>query len=93
MTVSSSNSLPTTATNLQKQPRDATNSLPTTAISLQTQPRDTNKFITNHCNQSSNTAQSYTQIPTKDFLGQFKGFSPVTTWAKICQGKCTASSA
>ncbi len=93
MILSSSNSLLTTVINLQKQPRDPTNSLPTTAISLQKQPRDAHKFITNHHNQSSNTAQRCTQIPTKDFLGQFKGFSPVTTWAKVCQGACTASSA
>jgi hypothetical protein len=63
-----------------------TNSLPTTTINLQKQPRDAYKFITNYCNQSSETAQRCTQIPAKDFVGQFKGRSPGTTWSKVCHG-------
>jgi hypothetical protein len=63
-----------------------TSSLPTTSINLQKQPRDAHKFITNHCNQFSETAQRCTQIPAKDFVGQFKGCSPGTTWSKVCHG-------
>jgi hypothetical protein len=63
-----------------------TNSLPTTAINLQKLPPDAHKFITNHCNQSSETAQRCTQIPAKEFVGQFKGHSPGTTWSKVCHG-------
>ncbi len=81
------------------------------------------KFITDHCNKSSETAQRCTQIhyrplqsifrnspemhttslpttainlqklpkdahksPPKTVLGNFKGFSPITTWAKVAQG-------
>jgi hypothetical protein len=67
-------------------PEMHTNSLPITAINLQKQPRDAHKFITNHSNQSSETAQRCTQIPAKDFVGQFKGPSPGTTWSKVCHG-------
>jgi hypothetical protein len=70
-----------------------TNSLLTTATNLQKQPRDAHKFITDHCNHSSEIAPEMhtTSLPTtaikfqklpkdahksppKTVLGKFKGF-------------------
>jgi hypothetical protein len=45
-----------------------TTSLPTTAINLQKLPKDAHKS------------------PPKTVLGKLKGFSPITTWAKVAQG-------
>jgi hypothetical protein len=52
----------------RNSPEMHTNSLPITAINLQKQPRDAHT------------------IPAKDFVGQFKGRSPGTTWSKVCHG-------
>jgi len=56
----------------RNSPEMHTTSLPTTAINLQKLPKDAHKS------------------PPKTVLGNFKGFSPITTWAKVAQ-VCTAS--
>lgn len=52
----------------RNSPEMHTTSLPTTAINLQKLPKDAHKS------------------PPKTVLGNFKGFSPITTWDKFAQG-------